>query len=162
MKKKYLTYEEALLKMQQFCAYQERCHSELRSKLIESGVYGDTLEHVIADLISENFLNEERFAKAFTGGKFRIKKWGRKKIVQELKAKKISDYSIRKALDSEINEEDYRTTLKEVLNKKAKLLTESDPFKKNQKLAQYAIGRGFESELVWECLNECTENELFK
>ena len=78
----------------------------MRSKLIELGVYGDALESVIADLISDNFLNEERFAKVYAGGKFRIKHWGRIKIVQELKSKKISEYSIKKALASEINEED--------------------------------------------------------
>lgn len=153
MTKKYLSQDEALLKMQQYCAYQERCQNEVRSKLIELGVYGEVLENVIADLISENFLNEERFAKAFAGGKFRIKHWGRVKIIQELKAKKISDYCIRKALESETNEEDYRATLLEVLNKKSNLLSETDKFKKNQKLACYAMSRGFEIELIWDCLN---------
>jgi regulatory protein len=153
MTKKYLSQDEALLKMQQYCAYQERCQSEVRTKLIEYGIYGDELENLIADLISDNFLSEERFAKAFAGGKFKIKQWGKVKIVQELKSKKISDYCIRKALESEINEEDYRQTLIEVLNKKSKLLTEVDNFKNNQKLASYAMGRGFETELVWECLN---------
>jgi regulatory protein len=153
MTNKYLSLDEALLKMQQYCAYQERCQDEVRSKLIELGVYGVELENVIADLISENFLNEERFAKAFAGGKFRIKHWGRVKIVQELKLKKISEYCIRKALESEINEADYKATLLEVLNKKSNLLSESDKFKKNQKLALYAMGRGFEIELIWDCLN---------
>lgn len=157
MKKKYLSIEEAMQKLQQYCAYQERCHEEVRSKLLEYGVFGDSLEKVIADLISENFLNEERFAQTFAGGKFRIKKWGRKKIVQELKSKKISDYSISKALASEINEDDYRTTLNEVLNKKAKLLSETDRFKKCRKLALFAIGRGFEAEIVWHCLNELSD-----
>ncbi len=143
MTKKFLSQDEALLKMQQYCAYQERCQDEVRSKLIELGVYGDALESVIADLITDNFLNEERFAKVYAGGKFRIKHWGRIKIVQELKSKKISEYSIKKALASEINEEDYRATLLEVLNKKAKLLSESNSFKKNHKLAAYLIGRGF-------------------
>ena len=119
MTKKYLSQDEALLKMQHYCAYQERCQDEVRSKLIEYGVYGDALENIIADLIADNYLNEERFARAFAGGKFRIKHWGRIKIVQELKARKISDYSVRKALESEINDEDYRAPLLEVLNKKS-------------------------------------------
>jgi regulatory protein len=153
MTKKYLSQDEALLKMQQYCAYQERCQDEVRSKLIECGVYGDALESIIADLISENFLNEERFAKAFAGGKFRIKHWGKIKIIQELKSKKISEYCIRKAFESEINDSDYKATLLEVLNKKSNLLSENEKFKKNQKLALYAMGRGFEPELVWDCLN---------
>lgn len=157
MKKTHLSYEEALQKLQKYCAYQERCQQEVRNKLIEYGVYGDDLESIIADLISDNFLNEERFAKVFAGGKFRIKKWGKKKIIQELKAKKISEYCIKKAIQTEITEADYLLTLSEVLNKKAKLLSESDKFKKNQKLAQYAIGRGFETELIWDCLNDFTE-----
>ena len=154
MTKKFLSQDEALLKMQHYCAYQERCQDEVRSKLIELGVYGDALESVIADLITDNFLNEERFAKVYAGGKFRIKHWGRIKIVQELKSKKISEYSIKKALASEINEDDYRATLLEVLNKKAKLLSESNSFKKKHKLAAYLIGRGFEAEFVWDCLNK--------
>jgi regulatory protein len=158
MTKKFLSQDEALLKMQQYCAYQERCQDEVRTKLIELGVFGDVLENIIADLILDNFLNEERFALAFAGGKFRIKHWGRIKIVQELKSRKISEYSIRKALASELNEEDYKATLLEVLNKKAKLLSESDKFKKNQKLAQYALGRGFEMELVWQCLNNFSDD----
>ncbi len=154
MNKKYLSYEEAVKKLQNYCAYQERCQEEVRSKLIELGVYGEELDCVIADLIEENYLNEQRFAVCFAGGKFRIKHWGRKKIVQELKAKKISDYSIRKALESEISEADYNNTLLDVLKKKANLLSEKDPYKRKQKLVQYAMSRGFETELVLEILKE--------
>ena len=154
MNKKYLSYDEAVKKLQNFCAYQERCQEEVRSKLIELGIYGEELDRVIADLIEENYINEQRFAVCFAGGKFRIKQWGRKKIVQELKAKKISDYSIRKALESEISEADYRATLIEVLQKKANLLSEKDPHKRKQKLLQYFMTRGFEAQIILEVLKE--------
>jgi len=162
MKKEYLNDEEALLKMQNYCSYQERCQEEARSKLIELGVYGDRLENIIADLILENFINEERFAAAFVGGKFRIKHWGKTKIAQELKAKRISDYCIKKALAKEIDPEDYKNTLIDILNKKAKLLVEPNAFKRKQKLAQYAMSRGFESGLIWDYLQEVEEDKKDK
>jgi regulatory protein len=96
--KKKLTPNQALIKAQMSCAYQERCQQEIRDKLYEWGLHSNEVENIIADLISTNFLNEERFAKAFAGGKFRIKKWGKVKIKIELKKRKISDYCIRKGL----------------------------------------------------------------
>ena len=99
-----------LNKLRHYCAYQERCHEEVRTKLLSLKVYGDGLEEIINQLISEDFLNEERFAKAYAGGKFRMKKWGRGKIIQGLKARKISDYCIKQGM-SEIPEEDYQKFL---------------------------------------------------
>ena len=90
--KKYISPEDALAKLQRYCAYQDRCHQEVRTKLIDLGVFGDTLEEIITDLIKDNFLNEERFARSYARGKFRMRKWGRIKIRQELKLRKISDY----------------------------------------------------------------------
>lgn len=157
MSDKYLDYEEALKKMQNYCAYQDRCHREVRSKLLDLGVYGDRLEQIIADLIAENFLDEQRFANSFVGGKFRIKKWGRTKIKQELKMRDVSEYAIKKALLNEISEEDYLNTLQQLLEKKGRLTAEPNAFKRKQKLAQYAISRGFESSLVWEVLKDMLE-----
>lgn len=151
--KKYISREEALQKLQRYCAYQDRCHRDVRTKLLDLGIYGDELEEIITDLIQENFLNEERFARSFARGKFRLKQWGRNRILRELKIRAISEYCIRQAM-AEIEEEEYLQTLREVLNKKAGTLKESDAFKRNQKLAQYAIGRGFEAELVWEMVRE--------
>jgi regulatory protein len=145
--KKYLDYSAALAKLQRYCAYQERCHDEVRSKLLELGVYGDTLEEVIADLITNNFLNEERFATQYTLGKFNIKRWGKIKIKQELKSRHISDYSIRQAF-AQLHEDDYCATLLHVLRKKNTLLDEINPFVRKQKLFQYAMQKGFESELI--------------
>ena len=144
---KYYSYDAALDKMQKYCAIQERCQSEIRTKLIEIKIYGEDLESIIADLISDNFLNEERYAIAFARGKFRMKQWGRIKIKQELQMKKISPYCIKKAMQ-EIADEAYIETLKEVLEKKKNLLNEEDDFKRNYKLLQYAIGKGYESELI--------------
>lgn len=151
--KKYLSKADALVKLQRYCAYQDRCHQEVRSKLIELGCYGQDLEDVMASLIEEKFLDEERFARSFARGKFRIKQWGRIRIQQELKMRKISDYCIRKAME-EIKEADYLNTLKEVLEKRASQIAEADDFTRKGKLAQYAMLRGFESELVWQVLSE--------
>jgi regulatory protein len=150
----YLSKEAALKKLQNFCAYQERCQTEVRTKLIELGIYGDSLEEIIAELIGEDFINEERFAATFAGGKFRIKQWGRIKIVQALKLKKISDYCIRKALEKEINDEDYTDTLNKLLLKKITSISETDKIKKRYLLLQYAVGRGYEVEIIKKVLNE--------
>lgn len=149
----WVTKEDALAKMQRYCAYQDRCHQEVRSRLLDMGVYGDWLEEIILKLIEENFLNEERFARSFARGKFRIKQWGRNRILQELKQRNISGYCIRKALE-EIDERDYRRTLETLLLKKAETLPEEGPFNRNNKLARYAVGRGFEAELTWQAIGD--------
>ena len=151
--KKKLTPNQATIKAQLSCAYQERCQQEMRDKLFEWGLYSNDVENIIANLISDNFLNEERFAKAYAGGKFRIKKWGRIKIKIELKKRKISDYCIRKGL-SEIEEADYLKTLKEIIIKKRKETPKGKIQIRNYKAAQYAISRGFEGDLVWDIIKE--------
>ncbi len=151
--KKYVSKADALIKLQRYCAYQDRCHKEVRSKLLDLGIYGDDLEEVMVDLIQENFLNEERYARSFARGKFRMKRWGRIRIQRELKMRDISDYCLRKAM-TEIEEGEYQKVLSEILKKKEKQLKEKNEFARKNKLAQYAIGRGFESNLVWEAINE--------
>jgi regulatory protein len=152
-KKKYTDYPTALRKLQAFCAYQERSHSEVKTKLLDLGVYGDTVDEIIAELIQDNFLNEERFAQAFARGKFNIKKWGKIRILQELKLRKISPYCIKKAME-EIEDEEYLKTLREILVKKKNLLSETDSFKQNQKLFAYAQQKGYESELISKVLQD--------
>lgn len=159
MKKKYHSYEEALSKLQAYCAYQERCHKEVSQKLRDLGIWGDEVDEIISELITDNFLNELRYAKAFAGGKFRVKKWGKKRIVQALKFNQVSAYSIKKALQTELPEEEYTQTLRQVLEKKNQLLKESNPYKRRQKLAKYAQDKGFESHLIWEILNEDYTNK---
>lgn len=149
--KKKLTPAQALLKAEATCAYQERCQQEMRDKLYEWGLFPEAVESIIAKLITDNFLNEERFAKAFAGGKFRIKKWGRVKIKIELKKRKISDYCIRKGME-EISDRDYMKTLKELIAKKMKENPKGLLRARQYKAAQYAISRGFEGDVVWDVL----------
>lgn len=149
--KKYLTATEALQKLQRYCAYQDRCHQEVRSKLLDLGVYGDTLEEIIVELIAEKFLDEERYARSYARGKFRMKRWGRNRIKRELKSKGVTEYCIRKGL-SEIEEDEYMAALTEIINKKTEALRqkEDNPFIRNKKVAEYAMSRGYEGDLVWE------------
>lgn len=154
--KKNYDKKSAFLKAQQYCAYQERSQQEVRNKLYDWGLHKDDVENVIVDLISENFLNEERFAIAFAGGKFRIKKWGKVKIRIELRKHHVSPYCINKALAS-IDLDEYIKTLKEIIAKKAKSITEKNPYKRNYKIATYAISRGFETDLVKEQVAENSE-----
>ena len=128
-KKKYHTREQALQKLQRYCAYQDRCHAEVRTKLLSLGIYGDDLEEIIVELIGENYLNEERFARSYARGKFRFKCWGRIRITQELKSRRISDYLIRKALE-EIDETEYRQALYDLLDKKLALISADNDFEK--------------------------------
>ena len=142
---------KVLDKARKYCAYQERSQQEVRDKLYDWGLHRNEVEQCIAQLVSENYLNEQRFAIAYAGGKFRMKEWGRIKIKLALKQKKVSDYCIRKALE-EISTIDYQKTLHKLLSKKGKEVKESNPIKKKYKVAQYAISRGFEPEMVWEVL----------
>lgn len=151
--KPYISYQDALAKLQSYCAYQERCHKEVRYKLIELGIYGEDLDLILTELIEQNFLNEERYAIAFAGGKFRIKKWGKIRIIRELKQNNISEYCIKKAIESQLPDDDYWTTLEAVINKRDRLLKEKNPYRRKQKIASYVISKGFESNLVWEIIN---------
>lgn len=152
-KQKVYTQHQALVKAEAWCAYQERCQQEVRDKIYSWGLHANEVENVIAELISKNFLNEERFAKAYAGGKFRIKKWGRVKIRLELKRRKLSEYCIKKGL-AEINEEDYRETLKKMADEKMKATKEKDQLKKKYKVMSYLISKGYENDLVREMIGE--------
>ena len=148
-KPKVYTQKQALIKAESYCAYQERCQQEVRDKLYSWGLHEVQVENVIAELIASNFINEERFAKAYAGGKFRIKKWGRVKISIELKRRKISAYCIKKGL-AEIEEEEYIKTLQKVAEVKIKAMKERDSKKKKYKVMNYLLSRGFENDLVVE------------
>jgi regulatory protein len=145
--------KEAKVKAAAYCAYQERTQQEVRDKLYSYGLYGNEVEEVIADLIAENFINEERFAKAYAGGKFRMKKWGRKKIRHGLLQHGISDYCIRVGLE-EISDEDYGRTLESLIDKKWSSIMEDDDYKRKNKVAVYVIGKGYEPDLVWDFLKK--------
>jgi regulatory protein len=144
-----------LQKAAAYCAYQERTQDEVKLRLKKWNVWGDEADEIIAELISMNYLSEERFAKSYAGGKFRVKNWGRMKIRQELNRRGLSNYSIEKGMN-EIQDEAYITALKVLLAKKKVLLekTETDQFKLKQKLVRYALGKGYESELVWKLVGD--------
>jgi regulatory protein len=148
-KEKVYTRQEALLKISSFCAYQERTQQEVRDKLYGYGLHKDMVEELISKLITENFINEERFAKSYAGGKFRIKEWGRVKIKDALKAKGISDYCIRKGLQ-EIDPKDYMVTLLSLIEKRSEKEKEKNEYKRKHKIAAYLTGKGYEAEIVWE------------
>jgi regulatory protein len=145
--KKYLTKEQALQKLKHYCAYQERCHSEVKEKLYNLGIRKNDHDEIIATLIEENYLNEERFAIAFAGGRFRMKQWGRVKIKYELKQKQVSDYSIKKAL-KQIDEEDYLKVLGKLAKEKYASLKNEQHLIRKKKTMDYLMGKGFEMELV--------------
>jgi len=146
--KKYTSRDDALIKLQSYCSYQERCHQEVRSKLISLAIYGDDLEDIISQLIEDNFLDEERYARAFARGKFRIKSWGKVKIKMALKQKQVSEYCIRKAM-TEINEAEYLNTLETILFKRTKTTSINQlPYKEKQKTIQWAMSRGYELNII--------------
>ncbi|MEX6626470.1 regulatory protein RecX [Tenacibaculum salmonis] len=146
------TVDEIKRKMEHYCVYQDRCHKEVESKLSSFNVIPEVREMILLSLMKDNFLNEERFSKSFARGKFRIKKWGKNRIVRELKFRDISAYNIKTAL-KEINEEDYITTLYSLVAKKNELVTETNIFKRKKKIVDYLLYRGFESHLIYEALN---------
>jgi regulatory protein len=144
--------KEILRKAASFCAYQERTHDEVRKRLSDWGVWGDDAEEMIAYLISENFLNEQRFAEIFAGSKFRQKQWGKVKIKYELRQRGLSAYNVAYGLSC-IDNDDYLQTLEQVIDKKKQELRAEPTYTQHQKAARYAIGKGFEPSLVWEVLN---------
>ena len=148
MYKKYFTKDESLQKAKQYCAYQERCHSEVKEKLYSFGLHKKDVDELLSTLIEENYLNEERFAIQFAGGRFRIKQWGRVKIKYALKQKQVSDYCIKRSL-SAIDESDYKKTLQKLFEQKLKTVkAEKNIFIKKRKVKDHLIQKGFEAELI--------------
>ena len=148
MERKNIGTEKARQKIKHFCSYQERSHREVKEKLYSFGLYKADVGLLLSQMIEENYLNEERFAIAFAGGKFRIKKWGKEKIRYELKQKGISEYCIKKGLAS-ITEEDYIKALKKLFEEKKGLLKpEKNIFIKKQKIRSFLMQRGFEPQLI--------------
>lgn len=152
--KQYFTKEQALQKAKQYCAYQERCHSEVKEKLYTFGLYKKEVEELLSQLIEENYLNEERFAIQFAGGRFRIKHWGRVKIKYELKQKQVSEYCIKKALAA-IDQTDYIKQLQKLFDQKLTTLkAEKNVFIKKRKLQDHLLQKGFETDLVRALINK--------
>jgi regulatory protein len=144
---KNLTPDGAFTKLKHYCAYQERSHAEVKEKLYSYGLKKSDVEMLISRLIEENYLNEERYAKLFAGGKFRMKKWGRVKITYELKQKRISPYNIKIALE-EIDEEQYQSVLKKMVDDRWKKLKNEQHVVRQAKTYQYLQQKGFEPNLI--------------
>ena len=140
--------KEAKIKIAGYCAYQERCHSEVINKLYTYGLHREAVEELVAWLITENYLNEERFALTYAGGKFRIKKWGKLKIRRALEQKKISAYNISKAL-SQFDEPDYLKTISELIVDQQAKVDEPNVYIRRNRIAKYLSSKGFEPDLVW-------------
>ncbi|TVZ58115.1 regulatory protein [Flavobacteriaceae bacterium MAR_2010_105] len=151
--KQTYTLDEAKKKLENYCVYQERCHKEVRQKLKQMHMIPEAIDAVIVHLLEHNFLNEERFAKAFVRGKFTIKNWGRRRLTLELKQKDISKYNINIGLQ-EIEECTYIDTFNTLAEKKASSIKETNILKKKKKLADYLLYRGWEAHLVYDKVNE--------
>lgn len=147
------TVNEALQKLQNYCAYQERCHSEVQQKLKDMNMIPEAIDQIIVSLINDNYLNETRFAQTFVRGKFRIKKWGKHRLTLELKKKGISKFNIKKAI-GEIEDGEYITVFNNLAKKRSLQIKETNKTKKKRKLADYLLYRGWESHMVYEKVNE--------
>ena len=148
---KTYTVEEAKRALESYCVYQDRCHKEVEEKLYKMEMISEAKEIIILHLMEHNFLNEERFAQSFARGKFRIKKYGKVRITQELKFRNISAYNIKTAL-KEINEENYNTTLEALATHKWETTKETNFYKKKKKVVDFLLRKGYESNLIFEAL----------
>ena len=144
--------EWVLSKMKQYCAYQERCMFDVKEKLKTFHLQEDVYESIILKLEKEDYLNEERFAKVFAGGKLRINHWGKNKIYAALQQKRVPALFILEGLNA-IDDHEYMSILHGVIAKKNNELKESDISRRNRKLAKFAVSKGFEHNIVWDVLN---------
>jgi regulatory protein len=152
MQKRSLTKEQAIQKLRQYCGYQERCHSEVKSKLYDLGVRVADHDEIASKLIEENYLNEERFAIQYAGGKFRMKQWGRQKIKYALKEKGVSEYCIKVAL-KQVDEE-YDQVLSSLANKKYQSLKSEQYLVRKKKTIDYLLRKGYEANVVYKIVAE--------
>ncbi|MBT8268858.1 MAG: RecX family transcriptional regulator [Bacteroidia bacterium] len=153
IKRQSYTVEEAHEKLKRYCAYQERCHQDVKKKLKSMNMIDEAIDHIIVRLIEEDYLNEARFARTFVRGKFRIKKWGRYRLVSELQKRGLSKFTIKDAI-SEIKEFEYIETFDALAEKRLASLNETNPLKKKRKLADYLLYRGWETHLVYAKVKE--------
>ena len=155
IKKPSFTVDEIKRKLEQYCVYQDRCHKEVAQKMRDFNLIPEAKEMILLSLIQDNFLNEERFAKSFARGKFRIKNWGKQRIIRELKFRDISAYNIKTAL-KEIDEQEYIASIYRITENRNEVLSESDGYKRKKKLIDFLMRKGFETELIYKVVNEVT------
>ena len=153
LQRKTYTLSEATKTLERYCTYQERCHKEVVQKLKDMHMIPEAIDLVVGHLLEHNFLNEERFAKTFVRGKFQIKKWGKRRLVQELKQKDVSKYNINLAIKM-IGDNEYIDAFNALTEKKLDSIREANIWKKKKKLADYLLYRGWEPDLVYDKVNE--------
>lgn len=158
IEKKYFSIEEIKRKLERYCAYQDRCHKEIETKLKEFILIEEAKNQLLLHLMEHDFLNEERFSKSFARGKFRIKKWGKQRIIRELKMRNISEYNIKTAL-KEIDEAVYLTTIYEIAERRNDIISETDMYKRKKKLSDYLIRKGYEYDLIFSTLKNILEKK---
>jgi len=152
-KKKSFTVDEIKRKLENYCVYQDRCHKEVEQKMWEFRLIPEARELILLSLMKDNFLNEERFAKSYARGKFRIKSWGKQRIVRELKFRDISAYNVKTAL-KEIEENEYLKTIYRITENRNAVITESNIYKRKKKLIDFLMRKGFENDLIFKVVAE--------
>ena len=152
-KKKSFTVDEIKRKLENYCVYQDRCHKEVEQKMWEFHLIPEARELILLSLMKDNFLNEERFAKSYARGKFRIKSWGKQRIVRELKFRDISAYNIKTAL-KEIKETDYLETIYRITENRNEVISEPNIYKRKKKLVDFLMRKGFENDLIFKVVGE--------
>ena len=155
MQNKVFTVDEIKRKLEQYCVYQDRCHKEVEQKMREYNLIPEAKEMILLSLLQDNFLNEERFAKSFARGKFRIKHWGKQRIVRELKFRDISSYNIKTAL-KEIDEQEYLKTIYSITEKRNEAISEPNIYKRKRNLIDFLMRKGYENELIYKTVDEVT------
>ena len=152
-KKKSFTIDEIKRKLENYCVYQDRCHKEVEQKMWEFHLIPEARELILLSLMKDNFLNEERFAKSYARGKFRIKSWGKQRIVRELKFRDISAYNVKTAL-KEIKETDYLETIYRITENRNEVISEPNIYKRKKKLVDFLMRKGFENDLIFKVVGE--------
>jgi|TARA_B110001469_G_scaffold118492_1_gene125285 regulatory protein len=155
-KKKSFTVDQLQRKLEQYCVYQDRCHKEVEQKMRDYNLIPEARELILLGLMKDNFLNEERFSKSYARGKFRIKSWGKQRIVRELKFRDISAYNIKTAL-KEIDPQEYIATIYRITENRNEVLTEANHYKRKQKLIDFLMRKGFENELIFKTVKDVLE-----
>jgi|TARA_B110000438_G_scaffold179900_1_gene171915 regulatory protein len=148
-----LTLKEIEGKLQYYCSYQDRCHKEVTEKLKKFNVKQHESNQIISNLINDNYLNESRFSESFVRGKFKIKNWGKIRIISELKRRNISPYNITLGL-KEVEDQDYLNKFEEIFKKKLSSLNNLSSDVKKKKIISYLQYRGWESNLIYSKINE--------
>mgnify|MGYP001439759758 FL=1 len=153
MNNKDLTTKQIESKLQYYCSYQDRCHKEVIEKLKTFNIKSNESNEIISNLIKDNYLNESRFSENFVRGKFKIKNWGKVRIVRELKQRNISRYNINLGLN-EIDSKEYQNKFDEIFKNKLSSLNNLNKTIKKKKIISYLLYRGWESNLIYSKINE--------